>query len=122
MAKFRYLNVNDDKVKRNDCVTRALTLASGLPYSSIRRKLRYTARLLDCSKLCVSCYSFFIEEVLLGKRTNCDGMTVEEFADLHPIGVFLIRMDGHISVIINNTIMDIFDCRQHLLTNAWEVR
>lgn len=122
MAKFRYLNVNDDKVKRNDCVTRALTLASGLPYSSIRRKLRYTARLLDCSKLCVSCYSFFIEEVLLGKRTNCDGMTVEEFADLHPIGVFLVRMDGHISVIIDNTIMDIFDCRQHLLTNAWEVR
>lgn len=122
MAKFRYLNVNDDKVKRNDCVTRALTLASGLPYSSIRRKLRYTARLLDCSKLCVSCYSFFIEEVLLGKRTNCDGMTVEEFADLHPIGVFLVRMDGHISVIIDNTIMDIFDCRRHLLTNAWEVR
>lgn len=122
MAKFRYLNVNDDKVKRNDCVTRALTLASGLPYSSIRRKLRYTARLLDCSKLCVSCYSFFIEEVLLGKRTNCDGMTVEEFADLHPIGVFLIRMEGHISVVIDNTIYDIFNCRQHLLTNAWEVR
>lgn len=122
MAKFVYLNVNDDKVKRNDCVTRAITLASGLPYSEVRRKLRYTGRLLDCERLCVSCYSFFIEEVLLGKRKNCDGMTVEEFADAHPIGVYLIRMEGHISTIIDNVVYDIFDCRKHKLTNCWEIR
>lgn len=122
MAKFVYWNENLDRQKVSDCVTRAITLASGLPYSEVRRKLRYTGRLLDCQRLCLSCYSFFIEEILLGKRTNCDNMTVGEFADAHPLGVYLIRMEGHISTIIDNTVYDIFDCRKHLLTNAWEIR
>ena len=123
MAKFCYYNRNDDPtLHRNDCVTRAISLASGLPYSTIRRKLRNTARLLDCCRICMSCYSFFIEEVLLGKRINCDNMTVEEFADLHPKGTYLVRMQGHISVIIDNCVYDTFDCRKHLLTNCWEIR
>jgi hypothetical protein len=49
-------------------------------------------------------------------------MTVEEFADMHPIGTYLVTMEQLISIIIDNAIMDIFDCRGHLLTNAWEVK
>jgi hypothetical protein len=49
-------------------------------------------------------------------------MTVEEFADMHPIGTYLVRMEQHISIIIDNCIYDIFDCRDKVLTNAWEVR
>ena len=123
MAKFRYYNRNDDKtIHRNDCVTRAISLASGLPYSEIRRKLRNTASLLDCERLCWSCYSFFITEVLGCRQVNCDGFTVGEFADLHPNGIYLIRMDGHLSAIVENCVYDTFDCRGHLLTNAWEIR
>ena len=55
----------------------------------------------------------FIENVLYCKPLNCDGMTVGEFADMHPRGIYLVRMEQHISCIINNTIYDIFDCRNH---------
>jgi hypothetical protein len=124
MADFRYYNRNDDPtIHRNDCVTRAISLASGLPYAEIRRKLRNTASLLDCeSSLCPTCYSFLIQEVLGGVPKDCHQMTVEEFADLHPNGVYLVRMDGHLSAIVENCVFDTFDCRGHLLTNAWEVR
>ena len=122
MAKFVYLNVNDDKVKRNDCVTRAISLASELPYATIRRKLRYTARLLDCEKLCPTCYGFFIQEVIGGVPKNCESMTVGEFADLHPNGTFLIRIQGHLTCIINNTVYDIWDCRERFCDLAWEIR
>lgn len=121
MARFVYYNRNDDKISRNDCVTRAISLCANLPYSTIRRKLRYTARLLGCEKLCVSCYEFLIREVLGGVPVNCESMTVNKFANLHPHGVFLLRMDGHITSLINNCVYDIFDCRKHLLTNAWKL-
>lgn len=122
MANYRYLNVNPDKRKKNDCVTRAISLASGLPYNVIRKKLFHTARLLGCSKLCNTCYSHLIEKVLCGVPKNCDNMTVDDFAQLHPQGTYLLRMDGHITTLIDNCIYDIFDCRKNLITNAWEVR
>ena len=122
MARFVYYNRNDDKIKRNDCVTRAISLASGLEYSTIRRKLRYTARLLDCCKLCVSCYEFLIREVLGGTPVNCEGMSINEFAELHPQGTYLLRMDGHITTLIDFTLYDIFDCRQERITNAWKIK
>lgn len=121
MAHYVYYNRNDDKISRNDCVTRAISLASSLPYSSIRKKLRYTAKLLDCQKLCVSCYEFLIREVLGGTPVNCEGMTVNDFAELHPYGTYLLRMDGHISTLIDYTVYDIFDCRNHRITNAWKM-
>jgi hypothetical protein len=121
MARFVYYNQNDDNVTRNDCVTRAISLASGLSYPTVRRKLRYTARLLGCEKLCVSCYEFLIREVLGGVPKNCEGMSINDFARVHPRGVYLLRMDGHITTLIDNALYDIFDCRNHRITNAWEL-
>ena len=122
MAKFVYLNVNPDGNKESDCVTRAISLASGLPYTEIRQKLFHTAKLLDCEKLCHTCYAFLIEQVLKSPPKNCDGMTVGDFADLHPFGIYLVRMSGHISTIIDGDCYDIWDCRDIPITNAWKVR
>lgn len=122
MARFRYLNVNPDGNKESDCVTRAISLATGEHYTDIRKKLFHTARLLGCEKLCHTCYSFFIEQVLKCRPVNCDGMTVADFADINPCGVFLVRMQGHISTIVNGEINDIWDCRDEWLTNAWQVK
>lgn len=123
MANFRYYNRDEDNVHRNNCVTRAISLASGMSMGETRRKLRCVATLFDCyPRICLSCYKHLIENVLYYKPLDCDGMTVEEFADMHPYGVYLVRMNQHISLIIDNTVMDIFDCREHLLTNAWQVK
>ena len=122
MARYRYYNINPNGEHRNDCVTRAISLASQMPYEDVRKKLRCVATLFDCDRICMSCYKHLIENVLYYKPLDCDGLTVGEFADMHPTGVYLVRMNQHISVIIDNTIYDIFDCRGHILTNAWEVR
>lgn len=123
MANFCYLNVSPDKSKhRNDCVTRAISLASGLPYSKVRKKLYHTAQLLDCKKLCVSCYTHLIEKVLCAVPKNCDEMTANDFAEIHPQGTYLLRMNGHITTLIDYTVFDLFDCREYFITNAWEIR
>lgn len=122
MARYIYYNQNPDGNKENDCVTRAISLASGLKYTEVRKKLFYTSRLLNCEKLCVCCYEHLLEDVLKYEPIQCDELTVEEFADLYPHGTYLVRMNGHISTIINNTIYDIFDCRDIEISNAWKVK
>jgi hypothetical protein len=106
MANFRYLNVNPDQTKRNDCVTRAISFSFKLPYSVVRKKLFHTAKLLDCEKLCMTCYCFLIQ-TLGSVPKNCEGQTVGEFADLNPKGTYLIRIKGHLTMIRDNTIYDI---------------
>jgi hypothetical protein len=59
--------------------------------------------------------------VLGGVPKNCEGMTINDFAELHPKGAYLLRMDGHISTLIDYTVYDIFDCREHRITNAWKM-
>lgn len=121
MAKFRYVNLNPNGEHRNDCVTRAISLASGLDYSEVRRKLRYTSRLLDCVRLCWSCYSFFITEVLGCRQVNCDGLTVGEFADKHPIGTYLIRISGHLTTLQDGVCYDLWNCLDRECDLAWQM-
>ena len=122
MAKFIYYNREPSNEHSQDCVTRAISLATNLPYSTIRKKLHHTAKLLECEKLCISCYKFLIEDVFKCKRVDCDGLYPAEFADLHPKGTYLLRMNGHIVCCIDNCIYDIFDSRFYdFLTDAWKV-
>lgn len=121
MADFKYHNENPKNARINDCVVRAISYASDLPYETIEEKLFYTGELLDCDSLCVCCYSFLLTDVLGYKPIECDGLTLNEFADLHPYGLYLVRSNGHISVLDNNTVEDTWDCRDMILTNAWRI-
>lgn len=122
MAKYVYYNHNPDGEKVSDCVTRAISLSTNIPYSRVRKMLFHTAKLLGCEKLCVMCYKFLIEDVLKCKRVNCDGMYPNDFANLHPDGTYLLRMNGHIVACIGGCVYDIFDSRfMDFLTDAWRV-
>lgn len=121
MSRFIYYNANPDKETISDCVLRAISLATELPYPTIRRKLYHSAKLFDCSSLNVDCYCHLLEDVFQFPRVNCEGFTVEEFADTYPYGVYLVRMDSHISTVWNNDVVDIWDCRDCEITHAWKV-
>lgn len=95
-------------------------MASGLPYATIRRKLWLTAELYGCERLCKFCYSHFITNVLKYKEVNCDYYTIGEFADDHPKGTYLIRIQGHLTTIIDGVLYDIFDCRNDFCDIVWK--
>ena len=46
---------------------------------------------------------------------------VSEFAQQHPEGVYLIRMEGHLSTLVNGVIYDLWDCSYETLTDVWRV-
>lgn len=76
----------------------------------------------DCEELTCNCYSNLIEDVFGYEPVFVPyDITVGEFAKTHRQGIYLVRMDGHISVIMNGKSYDVFDCTNEMLTNAWRV-
>lgn len=119
--RFKYLNLNPLSLREEDCVCRAISLATNRSYAEIEDKLYYISRLFDCEELCVCCYQFLLNDVFKYESISCDGMTVQQFADEHPNGTFILRMNGHCSCLINDCIYDLWNCGEEILTNAWEV-
>lgn len=106
----------------NDCVTRAISTTTGLSYPQIRRKLHHTSKLFACDKLTRDCYSNLLDRVFEFPRVKCRGLTVGQFADLHPHGSFIVRVPGHATSIINGKVYDIFDCLDYECDIVWKAK
>lgn len=119
---FRYLNINPLSLTESDCVTRAIALATGYSYTEIQDKLYYISQLLECERLCVCCYQHLLSDVFKYDKVYCHNMTVSEFAQQHPKGIYLIRMPGHLSVLVNGMVYDTWDCSYETLTDVWCVK
>lgn len=116
---FKYINLNPNQLEENDCVCRAISLASGCDYEDIQDKLYYVSKLLDCDELCPCCYRFLIENVFEFQPEYCHGLTVGEFAQEHPYGVYLVRIPEHLTTIVDGAINDIWDSSEFLCDLAW---
>ena len=119
MANFDYHNENPFDLKENDCTIRAITFVTGLNYYTVKHKMELVAELLECTATCPCCYFHLVDYVFKFPRVNCKGMTVGEFAKRHPRGIYLIRMDSHISSIMDGRIKDTFDCSDYIATDCW---
>ena len=123
MADYIFFNNNPEKLVENDCVTRAISLASGLPYEEIEDKLYLTSKLFECPKLCICCYENLLNYVFNYENIyGVEGMTIDDFANKFPYGVYLVRVEGHLSVVYEGKIMDIFDCRDMIITDCWRAK
>ena len=120
MAKWIYHNSNPNNEHISDCVSRAITTATGLSYPQIRKKLHHTSRLFVCNKLERDCYSNLLDKVFEFPRVECRGLNVGEFADLHPYGTYILRVPNHATTIIDGNVYDIFDCRADFCDIAWK--
>ena len=122
MARFVYYNRNPQlNTRKNDCVCRAISFATNLPYTKIEEKLKLTAELYECDRLDMCCYKTLLQDVFKLRPIRCKYLTVGELADKFPKSTIIARTNGHLTAIKRNTVYDIFDCRNELVTNAWAV-
>lgn len=117
---YKYYNANANGNFVNDCSIRAISLAEnkswGDTYDELSRIAKKNGILLDDVN--------FIDPLLDSRYDRVRTYpkeTVGDFADRHPYGIYLITMNGHITVSKNGTIYDTFDCRNRILKYAWEV-
>ena len=119
--EFVYTNINPFGARTDDCVSRAIAFASGYDYFDIQEKLYLVSRLFECDRLSHCCYQNLLEDVFGYEPVYCQDMTVEEFADEHPFGIYLIRIEGHLTVIMDGKLRDTWDCRDYFCDLAWFV-
>lgn len=117
---YRFYNANSKGKFVNDCVIRAISVAEGKTWDETYDELSDIAQeegnLLDDVN--------FVEDYLdrRYKRTCHYSKTVGEFIDEFPKGIYLLTMDGHITVVRNGVLYDTFDCRNRYIRCSWEVR
>lgn len=116
---YRFHNANSKGNFVNDCVVRAISVAEGKSWDTTYEELSDIAQqegnLLDDVN--------FVESYLdkRYKRTPHCSRTVGEFMEEYPKGIYLITMEGHITVVIDGVLYDTFDCRNRRMWCAWEV-
>ena len=121
---YRYLNKNPKARDTEDCVLRSISLAQGKTWDKVYDELSQLAK----GRGMLFSDAEFVEDYLDGlyQRTcyknNKVAMTVGEFVENHPEGVWLVTMRGHITCVKNGILYDTFDCRDRLIWCAWEVR
>lgn len=117
MYKFYNANVHGNFV--NDCVVRAIAVAECRTWDET---FDYLSDLAQENGILLDDVNF-VEDYLDSKykRVPHYAKTVGEFAEEYPNGTYLITMPGHITVVINGVLYDIFDCRNRTMWSAWEV-
>ena len=117
---WRYYNANSKGNFVNDCVVRAISVAEGKSWDKTYEELSDIAQsegiLLDDVN--------FVENYLDKRypRACHYSKTVGEFLNEHTHGVYLVTMQGHITVIQNGVLYDTFDCRPRRMWCAWKVK
>ena len=119
---WKFLNLQPLGKLEEDCVTRAISLATGQDYETIQEQLFLISQLFECEKLCVCCYKHLLDYVYNFERIEAvQGMTIAEFLESFDTGIFIIRVNGHLTCAIDGQIIDTWDCTDKIVDIVWFV-
>lgn len=117
---YRFFNANPRGLLTDDCVLRSISVAEGTSWNQCQKKLshlsRKEGRLLN--------EVVFVENYLDRRypKKCYPKMTVGEFCSICPKGHFVVTMKGHITAIIDNVIVDTFDCSDKIMYCCWQIK
>lgn len=117
--KYYYYNANPKGLFTEDCVCRSISVAEGISWEQCHEKLsdlsRKEGKILNDAE--------FVEKYLNERypRICFYDMTIGEFAKDAPKGHFVATMNGHITAIIDNIIVDTFDCSDRRIKCCWKI-
>lgn len=122
MIDYKFYNANPLGEFEQDCVCRAISTATQIPYNIINNKLQLISNLFECDKLCVCCYHHLLEKVFGFSPKLANGKSVKEVAKSYPNNILLIRINGHLTMSNCGVVYDIWDCTQEKADLFWIVK
>ncbi|MEG1565837.1 MAG: hypothetical protein RR342_03770 [Bacilli bacterium] len=125
---IRYMNVHPKQIETSDCVCRALSLATDTPYLEMRKKLNKIKREGEHPSYTYSKFiEYFMDNILECKKESYPAvkgsprMNGELFAQLYPVGIYVLRMAHHLTCCINGVIYDTWDCRDRCVYSSYKI-
>lgn len=116
---YRYYNANPRDLLIDDCVLRSISVAEGISWNECQSKLSYLANKEAMLLNDVEFVENYLDERY--PRECCEDMTIGEFCRICPRGHFVVTTRGHITAIIDNVIVDTFDCSNRKMWCCWKV-
>lgn len=123
MAHWIPYNANPKGNRDVDCTVRAISVALGQSWDRTYAEVfleGYIAKRMPVSNSVWRSYlrrKGFVREVVPDTCPDC--YTVEDFADDHPHGVYLIGCDSHVVCIVDGNVIDTFDSRGQTLRDFY---
>ena len=116
---YKFYNANPKGLFTDDCVLRSISVAEGITWQECQEKI---SRLSNKEAMILNDVSF-VEDYLDSKyKRKCyKNITIGQFAKRCPKGHFVATMDGHITAIIDNVIVDTFDCSKRIMKCCWQI-
>lgn len=120
---YKFYNANPRGRRVNDCTVRAISLATGKSWDQAYRELsefaQYLAIMPDDVIYIDAYLDGHFEKIYMCKDNR--KLTVGDFVDSHPTGIFLITMNGHITCAIDGVIYDTFDPSERFIWGVYRV-
>lgn len=124
MYKFKFYNANPLGRNVNDCTVRAISLATNSDWDSTYDRLSEFAQTQGIMPSDVNYIDEFLndnyDKIYSNRYSN--RITVEEFLQKHPYGIYLITMNGHITCAINGCIYDTFNPAKRVVWDAYRIK
>lgn len=123
MAEWKQYNPNPAGRNVGDCSTRALAKALGLDWETA-----YTLKAMAGFQMADETPSNSVMGAILRKRgfyrhvipnTCPDCYTVDDFADEHPQGIFVVGTGNHVVAIEDGVVYDSWDSRKEIPIYYW---
>ena len=125
---FKYYNAHPRKLSVDDCVKRSIAISTGIPYLEVQKGLNDHKKITGVKTFYDNPNPRSYMEKVLGvpcvrasKKPNGEHITVEEFANSHPIGRYVISVSGHWTTCIDGIIYDTWDCSKEGVLSYYDI-
>lgn len=120
---YQYLNLNPLHHRTGDCVIRAISKALGQPWDETY--IGICVKGLEMADLPSSnaVWGAYLKDhgftQHLAPEKDGGVYTVEDFADDHPHGTYILALDGHVVCVQDGTVFDSWDSRHEIPHYYW---
>lgn len=122
---FKYFNPNPLGIHTGDCVVRAISTATDMPWEDVFIDLAlfaYDRKMMPTEN---RLWMEFLRNKGLQREaipnTCPDCYTINDFCADHPNGVFILATGSHVVAIIDGNILDTWDCGEKNPIYFWRV-
>lgn len=116
-----YIEFNNNPVGRRtgDCVVRAISKALGLGWEAAHLMLDVNAISMGDMPSADLVWGSTLRQNGFYKHLIKDYMTVEDFCDECPDGVYVLALGGHVVTVIDNCYFDSWDSGKEVIQYYW---
>lgn len=124
MIKLEINNANPKNKKTSDCVIRAITLATGKDYYEVLDEIILVSKKSGFMITDKKCIEKYLEQLGYTKykqprKLNNTKYLVGEIMEVTNSKNVIVSCAGHLTVVVNGVLNDIWDCRYKCISNYY---